>query len=565
MPPVAIPSLAGMETPEQRRQREAMEANERAIAEAQARLEREEAAAAQSPIVLSQNMGIPLDAGAPAVAAPRVSVARPDGTAKASKPAAAAPVVTTRSGPVSVETPLGAGDSITQRTGRGGESRSQREVSDDEKKHQEELRRLEQETIREAEKVNKVRETNANMAAAAAAHKQALTDVEIRQHQEAVKKLEAEGNDEEQKYRQALADQNNARKTFWARQDTGTKLRAAGSILLGIVGGLTDGSNVGVERIEKAIDADEAAYKEKADQQLKFWEKKRGALAEEKAHGLRRAKDFVDLRTAAIYESVAAESEARAARMGLSKEQIANNPGITALKMKAAERKQKWLEDTSAKVSREQAWSKVVTDAGGVGGAGKAPTETDKRYALFGKGMLEDLAVVGAGKDLTPQALAKVQQNANRIEAADRASDKSIIGSLGVAGARSVGVVPKTRYEGLSPREARAMNAVDNAGEKLYRIYTGAGMPAEEARRMVMQGAPHAGDPPEVITEKLNRWDAEARRMMALAGRAAGQVAGIDRAQQAMPTNATPAAAGRRGKVNGKPAMIYDDGTWEPL
>jgi hypothetical protein len=155
-------------------------------------------------------------------------------------------------------------------------------------------------------------------------------------------------------------------------------------------------------------------------------------------------------------------------------------------------------------------------------GAGRGPTESEAKLALLGQSMKDELKAIKAGAKLTPDDLDKVQADTLRAENADIAAEKGgQISGVAVQAGRSIGAVPKSRYSSLPEEKQKTMNAWDNAVEKYARMLTGAGMPAEEARRMARQNGPMAGDTPGQIEAKLQRLDREAERMVGLAGQSA--------------------------------------------
>jgi hypothetical protein len=459
-------------------------------------------------------------------------------------PGAQTPTLTSHVGNTSVVQPINSGENLVQKTS-GGTTVTRSRAGAEERgveRQIEEIDKAKEENARQAVEAGQRRAIEeaaaADQQAQIQADKAARITAAIDVGEQEIARREAIANDAEQTWKKAALDSTESRNTFWARQDTPYKLRAGVSLLLGLVGGLTDGSNVGAQRIHAAIEADAARFKDKLDMQEKILERSKGDVTAARQKILEQ-KQLIDIRSAAALDSVAAQAEARARRLGIDEAQIKGNAGILSLREAATEKKQKWLEGQRDKVMIESART-VSTGAGnGSGGIGKPPTEAQSRNAFLGKSMLDELDALGNGSALTSEVLARVQRQGNTVEAAEKTADKGIGGSLAVGAARKLGLIPKTKYEGLNAAQQQAANRIDNAVEKYARLLTGAGMPIEEQRRMMLQNAPQPGDTPEVVAEKLARLRAEANRMIALSGNAAAQVAGISRNSGATASNGT--------------------------
>jgi hypothetical protein len=196
----------------------------------------------------------------------------------------------------------------------------------------------------------------------------------------------------------------------------------------------------------------------------------------------------------------------------------------------------------------------------GGGRGGGQPTESQGKLAFLAQQMKGDLDTIIKNPALSQKGLEQMQRNQLAGEAADKTATGGLLGNLAVAGGRALGAIPKSKYQGLSDNDQLVANAWDNALEKYVRLLTGAGMPADEARRMGDQNAPRPGETPVMMAQKFRRLEAATEQMMSLAGKAAGMIA------PAAQGTTVPAASGggaRPGKVNGKPALIYPDGHYE--
>jgi len=146
------------------------------------------------------------------------------------------------------------------------------------------------------------------------------------------------------------------------------------------------------------------------------------------------------------------------------------------------------------------------------------PTESENKLAMLGSSMKEELDIIKTLPSLSQDALSAIQNATLAAEAADATASKDVVGSAVVKLARWADLIPKSRYASLSADDQKTINAWDNAIEKYARVLTGAGMPADEARRMARQNGPIADDRPELVTQKYDRLVREADRMVALAG-----------------------------------------------
>lgn len=203
-----------------------------------------------------------------------------------------------------------------------------------------------------------------------------------------------------------------------------------------------------------------------------------------------------------------------------------------------------------AKSSTTTEW-RNTEGAGVAGGAagGKPPTEAQAKTALLAQQMLGELSTIESNPQLAGSVLDKMQSSQAGAETANKVAGSGLMGMAGVSLLRGAGVLPKSKYDGLSSGEQKVANAWDNAVEKYARVLTGAGMPVEEANRMAVQDAPHAGDSPDLVQQKLQRMKAAASQMLALSGQAG-----------AIAQQASPRPAGARPDIMGgaKIVMVRD-------
>lgn len=245
---------------------------------------------------------------------------------------------------------------------------------------------------------------------------------------------------------------------------------------------------------------------------------------------------------AAWNKALATRTRAESAAIGTEHAKLEGEKIANALDQKAAEHAQRVgaLRREQVQTEGRTSWTNTTGDGAGAGRGGQ-PTENQAKLALLAQQMQGELDTISKNAPLTSKVLGKLQSQALGSEAADRAAAAGLTGAAGVAVARALGIVPKSKYEGMTDQEQLVANAWDNAVEKYARVLTGAGMPIDEARRLALQDAPHAGDSPVVIAQKFRRMQSFAAQAMSLSGRAGQQIA--------------PAAPG----AGGAPAGLNDE------
>lgn len=312
-------------------------------------------------------------------------------------------------------------------------------------------------------------------------------------------------------------------KDFWADKSIGQKVAAAIALAMSAVGGALSGKggNTALDVINKAVDDNYRLQRAQIDVQ------ERKAASAKEAVGMARQTHAdriadLELRQAATWNAVGDAAAAKAAQIGTEA------AAVTAerLRQDAATKRdlhlQQWFEGQRSKVTNTNT---SVQGTGPAGAAGGKPTEAQARYALLSQQMNGELDTIMKNPQLATAVLGKMQGRGQLSEAADTTASKGIAGAVGVGLLRGAKLLPKSKYENMSEQEQLVANAWDNLTEKYARVLTGAGMPAEEARRMALQNAPHGGDSAPVIAQKLTRMRSASDQMMSLAGPAAASVA----------------------------------------
>jgi hypothetical protein len=239
-----------------------------------------------------------------------------------------------------------------------------------------------------------------------------------------------------------------------------------------------------------------------------------------------------------------------------------------AARAKAAEDAARQQENlrTHPDVATQDRWHREAAAAAAerarAAGESKPPTEAQSKAAIYGRAIEDAVGAVGDAAVLTPEILEKYQRNQLGAEAADTSAAKSWIGGKVVGAGRSMGLVERSKFDGIPPEAQQVLNQVEVAKESLARIHSGGAIPTAEDRAFADLWAPKAGDSPALIAQKLRQMDTEAKRLLALSGNAAPLTTGI--------TNKPPAKAPVQssgpppgaviGTMNGKRVWATPDG-----
>lgn len=294
-------------------------------------------------------------------------------------------------GGTSVSLPLTGGSELDQRTSRGSRTETRREVTAAERAAQAQGEQVTREQVQNAEEKKNLlmevaREEQANkdaLAHVAATKEKDATD-RMAAYEAEIARRQGIADQTETEYKAQLQDfqQTDPKKRFWSKQDTPAKLQAGLSMLLGVFGGLKDGSNVGAERIIKEIDADTQRTRDALEAKERMLDRARGDVRTAK-DDIHRQKELIDLRSAVAKERVLAEADALGAKYGISKAEIEGNEGILKIRESAAADRLKLEQSRAATVQKEQSWSNVTTNAGG------GPAGADKPLAKWSQGEKE--------------------------------------------------------------------------------------------------------------------------------------------------------------------------------
>lgn len=520
-------------------------------------------------LVASAGGAVPLPAGG----APVPLIKKPTAKGEKAPEPGAAPVatVTSRAGGTTLETPLAPGGDIEQKTVRNAQTRSRVELAPGEKESQRDLQYTNEQMKDSAREMRDQAVAQAeaeSQAADALRDLQAIRAGDVARHSEAaeneIARRQGIAGQAEEDWKRALSESETAKKTFWSRQDTDTKVRAGISLLLGIVGGLTDGSNVGAERIRQAIKDDSADFAQRAKNKLDILERSKGNVEDAKKD-LRWKLELVDLRTAAALDSTAAMAVARAKKLGIKDAEIQGNQKILQLQQEAQDLRQKWLEGQRTKVESEFAQSRVVTDAGPGAAAGDKPMQKWSQGEKEADGYAQRMARASGDMD-------RYKYNPGDMQVIQNAKlQEQLLGTKGV-GPAVIGRVLGSTFQRLSPEGKKRFLAEQDFARAVLRKESGAAIGIAEQEAEIEGIGERPGDNPDTLAQKRAQRVGRIQAVGTSSGRPGywSQQAQHMGPQGSAPTtpgaahlNATGGGGGRRGKVNGKPAVIYPDGTYE--
>lgn len=424
---------------------------------------------------------------------------------------------------------------------RDTETRTREVVSPEERKAMQALRATDQQGVQIAGQQGEVGQAQAQQKLDAANEQAGLRQQQAAETQARIAAGQAEAEKAKAQYdAESTKLSKMDMKDWWSTRSTGQTIVAAISLAMGAIGGALTGrgGNTALEVIDKAMDNDYRLQRAQIETQ-----QGRVAGAEKNLHltNDERARKLSELEVSQVakWNALGDAAAAKAAQVGTQQAAVQAKVIKNAATEKAQAHYQEWLQG-----QRTKATSTSVQGTGGAAAAGGKPTEAQARYAMLAQQMNGELATIMQNPQMASTVLSKMQGGGQLSEAADVTASKGIMGALGVGAARGAGLLPKSKYEGLGQQEQLVANAWDNLTEKYARVLTGAGMPAEEARRMALQNSPHAGDSQAVIAQKLVRMKSASDQMMSLAGPAAASVA--------------PAAPGAGGGAPGG-SMSADD------
>lgn len=336
-------------------------------------------------------------------------------------------------------------------------------------------------------------------------------------------------------------------KDFWKERGTVREIMGAiAQAVGGYVSGSTGGRNPGGDIINGAIERDAQAQRERVQRRLQLVEMAKGDIVTAR----QTAQDAlvkIDLREAAGHKVVADRFAAELGKLGVPLAEAEQNKLVAEQNGKSLEKLQKIFEANRARVTTGTPSRTITNIDPRTGAAGKPPTETQAKLAIFGQQIKDDLRVLANSRPVAGDVFNKFQDTQLSVEAADKTAEGGIGGSLAVGLGRGLGILPRSPYEGINPGDQKSLNAYQSVVTTMTHYFTGAGMPFQEARQKALMYAPRPGSSQELIDEQMARAQALAAQMSAAAG--PGITATVEASARRAPAKGVapgqPSAAGR--------------------
>lgn len=164
----------------------------------------------------------------------------------------------------------------------------------------------------------------------------------------------------------------------------------------------------------------------------------------------------------------------------------------------------------------------------------------DKTLAIYGDAMDSAIKEMDSLPRPTQKELETAQNNESLLEAASE-QNKTYGGAARTIVGRKLGVVPRTRGEGLSDTAQAYLNAMDRANEGFQRVVSGANLQEKERTRLMNQLTILPGDSEKVVQAKLAGMRRERDNFLALSGKAAQQLPSQKSVPSPAPGGQTPA------------------------
>ncbi len=406
----------------------------------------------------------------------------------------------------------------------------------------------------------KVADQQAQLAQDAEARRAALeqtTEAEIARRQSA---LDAES----EKYKSM------GFKDFWSRASiagkegttTGARVLGAISMALGAAGaGLAHMPNYAQDIIDKAIDRD---YQLQKDTILK--QKDVVTEARMGVEGARQAKAdkllALENWRKSAYEQAAAQAKSMLAKMGVPDAEAEKNALVATQRQKAFDSQQALTENV-AKVANVQAdtvlkraeAAKMKAEAEQAKNpAAKPLTESQAKSSELAGRMIQDNQILDKVGPMSAEGMQRLRQ----LAAAEQAFEGS---PKAKALAISKGIL-KTPEQVLNAHDRMAYTAGARFINSFQRGDSGGAIAAGEYLMGAQLYMPQPGDSPADIAAKRAARQQIIQGKLAAAGAGAQAATAAGSVPPAVP-GPTASAGGRRGRVNGKPAIIYPDGHYD--
>lgn len=439
--------------------------------------------------------------------------------------------LTDRSGGLDTTVVAGTGEPVVksqsvttmERTGKAataGEKDIQKEALEEEKKA---LKVAEQrgEVERKRAEVDAV---NANYGAALKEVQDAERKEALRKQEETYKDLKAKADQEYESYRKDAEDTQKGLTSdgWWSTRSTGQKIAAGIAMIAGVIGGMQDGSNVGVDAVNAAMEKDFANQRERLALRKENVAKLKGDKTEFIAEADRALK-ALDLKHAGALDSAAAKAEALMRQMGVPDAEIKKNEAIANLRKQALDRRQKYEEGLRQDVFKPITTTTRVKLDGGAAGGGKGPGANALDDIVRIEGDVQDLDALMRTIKENPKAYEEYKdamQSWKRAEAASKAGAGSIRGL-----AQMTGLAAAAPDENLKSEAARAIyRGISKLESSMAKSYGGAITDGDRdsARASLSALTAKPGEFLKTLGDTRKKWEGAYQRYAAPRGAAPG-------------------------------------------
>lgn len=345
----------------------------------------------------------------------------------------------------------------------------------------------------------------------------------------------------------AEREANHKFETIYSRMSTGAKVLQGISLALGTFGASFNKSH------NYALDIIQNAENGEFERQKAELEKLRNAKLDMRA-GIQdnealyeKGQTEVVGRSLGRIKAIENRLVAGLKRLGLDDAAIASDARILSVQKMYADREEERLKQKQDMLAKGIG-SVTNTHIARTGEApGSGPTGGDKKMALHGSEMDAALKQLETLPVPTQADMAAAQDKGLITQAADAAGEKSVIGGAVVGKLRDWKVLPRSSTSGAESSVQQFLQHSEVMVTNLAHLMTGAGMPAEEARKKAQTFAYSADDTPATFKQKIEGAKRLAASTLALSGNAAKLVPGqaAPAPPKAAPAAGDPAAAAR--------------------
>lgn len=320
----------------------------------------------------------------------------------------------------------------------------------------------------------------------------------------------------------------------------GIALAGIGSAIAGRRG------NSAQEALDKMISRHDAKERARIEKQFTQWQMSKGGIEEAIANRDRALIDHTH-KFAGLLDSVAREAAKKKAMTGASEEEIKRDETVAKYDKAAALAKKEAIDSSLTYVDKElqrqqglrssSTTNQTLVDpalARG-GAAGKMTGSQEETAGALGL-LMSNLEQLSKLPHLGPKALERIQDNRTKLEGAQV---KGPVSALANVAGRSIGIVPKTELDGLTPVQKQAFVLWKDVRAQMMKVMTGAGFAASEMADAEARYTPQPGD---TMADTKAKFEGARRFVKELSVKTGAARAGIEQRLQAVPAGGVPAS-----------------------